>query len=552
MNDLKSCNTRADLAAAIGVSESTLSWVITAPNAKKYSVFEVEEKSKVRTIEAPNGSTLYVQKRLAPLLDMLYKKKPIAHGFIKGHSIITNASVHVRAIWILNMDIKSFFPSISRVRILGMLRSSYYGLHPNVAADISRIVTFGDRLPTGAPTSGVVANIICGPLDSELLAYAKENKFLVTRYADDITFSSSRRTSLDRIAAERGSDGQPSIDPVLIEIIHSNGFELNPEKTRIMVGSSRKSVTGIIVNRKLNVKREFMKTTRSAINAVEKYGYDKANDIFLEKYRRKGSQANILSYIRGRLAFICAVRTQKDSTVQALARRFNAIPNVGKKIIAPGRYETYARSVFVLEGHDCTSQGTCFFISDRLLVTAAHAVPESNAYIMSPSFSSKTYDVTVKHKDDHRDFAVLELTGDPIDGTAPLLIAPGNKGPTVGSNVCILGFPNYAPGKDLNLRDTTISAPRTRNGVNHYAVDAPIISGNSGGPVLDQQDRVVGIAVRGGNSITEATGTDENLVLKLDEFEARLREFVEVKVSIASTSTPAQVSSQAPSQDDKQ
>ena len=40
-------------------------------------------------------------------------RQPIAHGFVKQMSIITNAWPHKRRHFVLNIDLENFFPSIN-------------------------------------------------------------------------------------------------------------------------------------------------------------------------------------------------------------------------------------------------------------------------------------------------------------------------------------------------------------------------------------------------------------------------------------------------------
>ena len=82
----------------------------------------------MRLIKAPVPRLANLQRRLANLLydclDELTKGAPparrsLAHGFEKKRSIITNASLHKRRRYVLNLDLQDFFPSINFGRVRG-------------------------------------------------------------------------------------------------------------------------------------------------------------------------------------------------------------------------------------------------------------------------------------------------------------------------------------------------------------------------------------------------------------------------------------------------
>jgi len=167
------------------------------PKENKYRTFSIEKKSgDERIINSPNRLLSKIQKNLLPLLEEIYKNPSYVNGFTKGKSIKKNAENHVGKRFIVNIDIKDFFTSIKFKRISGILQSSRDQLNPNVATTIAQIVCHNGSLPTGAPTSGIISNIVCGPLDKALIALARKNNLTYTRYADDITFSTSNPLNL--------------------------------------------------------------------------------------------------------------------------------------------------------------------------------------------------------------------------------------------------------------------------------------------------------------------------------------------------------------------
>ena len=64
-----------------------------------------------------------------------------------------------------------------------------YNLGEEAALVISQIACYKGKLPQGAPTSPILTNMVCAPLDTQLTKLAKKYNLQYSRYADDITFS---------------------------------------------------------------------------------------------------------------------------------------------------------------------------------------------------------------------------------------------------------------------------------------------------------------------------------------------------------------------------
>ena len=65
-----------------------------------------------------------------------------------------------------------------------------YGIGAEAALVIAQIACYKGKLPQGAPTSPILTNMVCAPLDTQLIRLAQKYKLHYTRYADDISFSS--------------------------------------------------------------------------------------------------------------------------------------------------------------------------------------------------------------------------------------------------------------------------------------------------------------------------------------------------------------------------
>src|ERR1044072_5540999 len=96
------------LAATIGHTFRKFAYIVyVLPASLKYRKFTIaKRRTGVREINAPRWPLLRIQKLLKPLLDEIYWPRGTVHGFVEGRSIVTNARVHVRARWVLNLDLQ--------------------------------------------------------------------------------------------------------------------------------------------------------------------------------------------------------------------------------------------------------------------------------------------------------------------------------------------------------------------------------------------------------------------------------------------------------------
>ena len=153
---LRDAKTLDDVAHLVGFVPKGLSFVLyrLAPG-RKYTVFEIPKRSGgKRQIKSPEPRLLLLQKRLAKLLyeclDELNKAKPprrpLAHGFEKKRSIITNAALHRRRRYVSNLDLQDFFPSINFGRVRGFfMKDKHFALHEKVATILAQIACHDHR-----------------------------------------------------------------------------------------------------------------------------------------------------------------------------------------------------------------------------------------------------------------------------------------------------------------------------------------------------------------------------------------------------------------------
>jgi RNA-directed DNA polymerase len=319
----------------------------------QYTTFRVPKNSQgqFRVISAPKRPQKYIQFKLAQILQAVYKPPDFVHGFVLSRSVVTNADAHLGCRYLLNLDLEDFFPSINFGRVRGLFIHRY-GLDQSVSTVLAQICCFDNQLPQGAPTSPVVANMICARMDNQLLHLAERNECIYTRYADDITFSTlephfpHRLARPSTIQVKRGNKRPWKIGEDLLDIVESNGFRVQRSKVRIQEAEKGPQiVTGLVVNKKLNVRRKFVRQIRAMLHAWQKFGPEKAEEEYFKKYDKQQRPSFkprpwFKDIVRGKIAFLGMVRGKNDNVY---VRYWNELvhlePNFGKpKAFAGNKY----------------------------------------------------------------------------------------------------------------------------------------------------------------------------------------------------------------------
>ncbi|MBY3464978.1 TIR domain-containing protein [Rhizobium laguerreae] len=311
-----------DVAFALGLEPAKFFYVVkNSDNGRYYKQFQIpKKKGGMRDIAKPVRGLALAQDKFAAILAQKYEPKQFVKGYVKGQSFLTNAQYHERQKWILNIDIKDFFPSISFARVRGLFMSSYFGFNDRVATILARITTFNDGLPQGASTSPIIANIIAHNLDKKLVEIAIRERLRYTRYADDITFSSSQKavpSSVVKSWEPLNGARTIALGNDVIDAFRSARFEINDEKTRILFPSERQEVTGLIVNRKANVWRRDISLLRMKLHSARVHGPSKAAKLWLKTTE---NPVHFWQHVEGWLSYVGQIRGPNDAVVAKLCK----------------------------------------------------------------------------------------------------------------------------------------------------------------------------------------------------------------------------------------
>jgi hypothetical protein len=284
---LKAATSLSDVANLLDFKPKAVSYILyKQPADKKYRSFQIPKRSGgSRTIKAPLDSLRLLQRRLSDLLqdcmDEINAARQLqdrtAHGFKRKRSIISNARQHRHRRWVLNIDLEEYFPSINFGRVRGFfLKNRDFELNQDVATVLAQIACHDNSLPQGSPCSPVISNLVAHILDMRLVKLASEAGCTYSRYADDLTFSTNKRGFPAEIALPSATDGVGSHlwlpgEP-LKALIEGTGFRINAQKTHLMYRTSRQNVTGLVVNQKINVRREYRHNVRAMVDRLVKTG----------------------------------------------------------------------------------------------------------------------------------------------------------------------------------------------------------------------------------------------------------------------------------------
>ena len=161
-------------------------------------------------------------------------------------SVKDAASVHCGKKWLMKLDIKDFFNSITEEQIKEII-SRYVSLYESPiqirrtdesdTEQIFSMCTINGKLPTGAPTSPYIANLLLKDFDYEIENVCKKFDVNYSRYMDDLFFS---------------TDGmQYMLSLTELEVLKQFkelGFSINVEKIKYISSNKRQQVLGLGVN----------------------------------------------------------------------------------------------------------------------------------------------------------------------------------------------------------------------------------------------------------------------------------------------------------------
>ncbi len=209
---------------------------LAANREARYRPFHKVHGKKERHIDGPVGLLKEVQDALARRVLRDWEPPPEMYGAVRGRSAYDNARQHLGASVLAKIDIRNYYPSITEEHVRSAL-VRHLGCSLPVALLLAQLTTINDHLPQGAPSSGIVANMVLADFCHDLRRALAPMGVTFTIFVDDVGLSGARA----REAAE-----------IAITMLGSHGFHVSPHKVAIMPRHKcAQTLTGYTTNRPL-------------------------------------------------------------------------------------------------------------------------------------------------------------------------------------------------------------------------------------------------------------------------------------------------------------
>ena len=277
----------ASIERDLGFSARTLYGLSRNLDKHYHTVLIPKSDGSARKLSVPDLILKKVQKSIADNILAYYPISRYATAYKPGSSIQWNAKPHVGKKKILKLDIEGFFDNIlySQVKDIVFCEEKY---SEPIRVLLTMLCYYKELLPQGAPTSPAITNIIMYDFDERIGSFCGKKRIAYTRYCDDMTFSGD-------------FDDKEVIELVKYEL-KKFGLFLKNRKTVVVPRTKRQAVTGIVVNEKINLTKEYKKKIRQEIYYIERFGID-------EHLKRMGvvDKCRYLNSLKGRVAFVLQV-----------------------------------------------------------------------------------------------------------------------------------------------------------------------------------------------------------------------------------------------------
>lgn len=298
--------TISDLALHLGISEGYLQDILSelySEDTKLYRSWDkIKPNGETRPMDAPRDKLKFIQKRINGRILQRTQISKIATGGVRGRKLKDNLIPHLRQQMVANFDLKRFFPNITNKQVYEIF--ILIGVSPDVARVLTRLTTFKNRIPQGAPTSSMLANLVAGYggshcLDGRIENLCAINNFNLRRWVDDISIS--------------GPNYIKKFEPTIEKIIFESGFIPNRDKTAFISKNNAQIITGHLVNEKANVVKQERRRIRAILHKCKTSGLERYSKNRIDHLKRS---------LRGKIAHISSINPRSGNK---LLDKFNSI-----------------------------------------------------------------------------------------------------------------------------------------------------------------------------------------------------------------------------------
>lgn len=240
--------------------------ILTGPTRYKDHWIEKRNGRGRRMISQPTSEMKLVQRWLVNYELSSLSIDRHATAYRKGLSILHHVAPHTKSHFLLKLDFKDFFPSLTDSALRYRLEqdAQYSELEIHILTNLlfrKKRTEEAYRLSIGAPSSPFVSNYLLLDFDRRLSNYCESNSLRYTRYADDIAISANTAGTLDPAKA--------FVEKLIGELPYL-GLRLNEEKTVNVSKKFRRELVGLIISNqeKVSLGREEKRRLRAAVHAL--------------------------------------------------------------------------------------------------------------------------------------------------------------------------------------------------------------------------------------------------------------------------------------------
>lgn len=285
------------MARHIEVDENLLRETLEELSLNETSLYRSWDEPKrsggTRPIDAPRDKLKFIQKRINDRLLQTTRLNRAAMGGVRGKHLSDNLRLHTNKPMVVNFDIEQFFLNITVEQVFRTFR--LMGIAPEVADALTRLTTYKGRIPQGAPTSTMLANLVAGYggrrcLDGRIDGLCKRHRARNGRWIDDISMS--------------GPKYLPNLARTVETIINQSGFKPNRDKTDFASRNAPQVVTRHRVNVRPNPPKEERRKLRAMLHKCKTVG----PSAFPEK-----TPEELRNQLRGKINHLCSVNPELGS-----------------------------------------------------------------------------------------------------------------------------------------------------------------------------------------------------------------------------------------------
>ena len=248
--------------------DELLRFALTMP--RRYKKYKILKRNGVdmRLIAQPSKESKFIQRMI---VNELRNSLPVHHAataYEKGTGIRLNALRHLNSRYLLKMDFKNFFPSITPELFFEVAKSIGEDFITLDKLFLEHALFFRStrrsrlRMSIGAPSSPFLSNFVMSNFDAAMMKLCVAKNISYTRYADDLTFSTNEKNALF------------DIPKIVASFLASHCFKkirINSTKTVFSSKRFNRHVTGVVLtnDNELSIGRARKREIASLINSFK-------------------------------------------------------------------------------------------------------------------------------------------------------------------------------------------------------------------------------------------------------------------------------------------